>query len=66
MKISNYSNRRIKFGEAFTTKEKKYGNKKIEEAKKLLDNKDIIVIIPEASLPVDPSKKIGIGQLNSQ
>ncbi len=66
MKIINNSIRSISFGQAFTTKEKKYGYKKIEEAKKLLDNKDIIVIIPEASLPVDESKNIGIGQLNSQ
>ena len=61
MKINKF-NQNITFGQALTTKEKEHGKEKIKEAMRLLDIDTITFIAPEASLPVDESKNIGLGQ----
>lgn len=65
MKINKF-NQNITFGQALTTKEKEHGKEKIKEAMRLLDIDTITFIAPEASLPVDESKNIGLGQYNSK
>lgn len=65
LRINNFK-QNITFGQALTTKEKKHGEEKIKEAMKLLDISNLILITPEASLPVDENKNVGIGQFNSK
>jgi len=43
-----------------------YDPKAMDNAKKILGNKKVILIVPEQSLPMDISKPSGVGQLNSK
>lgn len=64
LKVNNI--KQIGFGQALTTREKKRGEEKIREAMVLLDVNNLTLITPEASLPVDKNKNVGIGQFNSK
>lgn len=65
MKINNIK-QNVRFGEALTTRERKKGDKLKAKAMKILDLHDIILITPEASLPSNTNKNIGMGQINSK
>lgn len=56
----------VAFGRAYTNEEKREALTCMDNAKKILGNKKVILIVPEQSLPMDISKPSGVGQLNSK
>ena len=63
MKIGSISHQNFK--RTYTTEEKKEAIKLQKKAMELLDNKKVILIVPETSLPVI-GENIGAGQINSK